>query len=91
MVRSCSGATRRLPGGGILGADQALAYEDWLQAFTAGAAHAGGQENERGMLRPGLTADLAVLEGDLDPLDPPRVVETWIRGQRVWAAVAPNT
>jgi predicted amidohydrolase YtcJ len=83
---SCSGVTRRVPGGGVLGADQALAYEDWLYAFTAGAARAGGQEDERGVLRPGLRADFAVLEGDLNPADPPRVVETWIGGERVWSA-----
>jgi predicted amidohydrolase YtcJ len=86
LVRSCTGATRRIPGGGILGADQALAYDDWLHAYTAGAARAGGQENERGSLRPGLRADLVVLEGDMDPADPPRVVETWIGGERVWRA-----
>ncbi|MBV8194152.1 MAG: amidohydrolase family protein [Candidatus Dormibacteraeota bacterium] len=88
VVRSCIGATRRIPGGGILGADQAIAYEDWLEAFTAGAARAGSQENERGMLRPGLRADLAVLQGELDPLQPPRVVETWVGGERVWTATS---
>lgn len=86
LVRSCTGVTRAVRGGSILGADQALAYEDWLRAFTAGAARAGGQEAERGALRPGLRADLAVLEGDPDPADPPRVVETWIGGERVWSA-----
>lgn len=85
LSRSCSGATRNVPGGGILGADQALAYEDWLHAFTAGAARAGGQEDERGALRSGLRADLVVLDGDLDPRDPPRVAETWIGGEQVWA------
>jgi predicted amidohydrolase YtcJ len=80
--------TRRIPGGGILGADQALGYEDWLHAFTAGAARAGGQEEERGMLRPGLRADLAILDGDLDPTNPPHVVETWIGGARVWTSTA---
>jgi predicted amidohydrolase YtcJ len=88
LLVSCSGVTRCVPGGGILGADQALAYEDWLHAFTAGAARAGGQEDERGALRPGLRADLAVLEGDPDPADPPRVAETWIGGERVWSASA---
>ena len=86
LASACAGTTRRIPGGGILDADQALAYEDWLHAFTAGAAWAGGQEEERGMLRPGLRADFAVLEGELDPTDPPRVVETWIGGDRVWMA-----
>jgi predicted amidohydrolase YtcJ len=60
-------------------------YVDWLQAYTAGAAYAGGQEDERGRLRPGLRADLVLLEGALDEHDPPAVDETWIAGTRVFA------
>jgi predicted amidohydrolase YtcJ len=86
LLTSCHGVTRRATGGSILGADQALAYEDWLRAYTAGAAYAGGQEHERGTLTPGKRADLAVLEGALDPERPPRVVETWVAGERVWRA-----
>jgi predicted amidohydrolase YtcJ len=86
LLTSCHGVTRRTSRGSILGADQALAYEDWLRAYTAGAAFAGGQEHERGTLKPGRRADLAVLDGALDPERPPRVVETWIAGERVWRA-----
>ena len=86
LITSCHGATRRMSSGSILGADQAVAYEDWLRAYTAGAAYAGGQEDERGTLTPGKRADLVVLEGELDPEHPPRVAETWIAGERVWAA-----
>ncbi len=86
LLTSCLGVTRRTSDGSILGADQALAYEDWLRAYTAGAAFAGGQEHERGTLTAGKRADLAVLEGALDPERPPRVVETWIAGERVWQA-----
>jgi predicted amidohydrolase YtcJ len=86
LLTSCVGVTRRTGSGSILGADQALGYEDWLRAYTAGAAYAGGQEDERGTLTPGKRADLVVLEGELDPEHPPRVAETWIAGERVWAA-----
>jgi predicted amidohydrolase YtcJ len=80
------GATRRTGSGGILRADQALGYEDWLRAYTTGAAYAGGQEYERGTLTPGKRADLVVLDGDLDPEHPPRVVQTWIGGELAYAA-----
>jgi predicted amidohydrolase YtcJ len=43
LQTSTYGATRRTGSGAVLGPDQALAYEDWLQAYTAGAAYAGGQ------------------------------------------------
>ena len=80
------GVTRRTGSGAVLGAEQALAYEDWLRAYTAGAAFAGGQEHERGTLTPGKRADLVVLEGDLDPAHPPRVVQTWVGGTLAYAA-----
>ncbi len=80
------GATRCTGSGSIVGREQTVSYEDWLRAYTAGAAYAGGQEHERGSLTPGKRADLVVLEGDLDAAEPPRVVETWVAGQRVHAA-----
>jgi predicted amidohydrolase YtcJ len=86
LLTSCHGVTRRTGSGSVLGADQALAYEDWLRAYTAGAAYAGGQEHERGTLTPGKRADLVMLEGRLEPEPPPRISETWIAGERVWAA-----
>jgi hypothetical protein len=81
---STHGATRCTASGAVLGPEQALPYEDWLRAYTAGAAYAGGQEHERGTLTPGKRADLVVLDGELDPLDPPRVAQTWIAGERVY-------
>jgi predicted amidohydrolase YtcJ len=78
------GANRRTGSGSVLGPEQALAYEEWLRAYTVGAAYAGGQEDERGSITPGKRADLVVLEGDLDPDHPPRVAQTWIGGRRVF-------
>jgi len=75
------GATRRTGSGSILDAQQALTYEDWLRAYTTGAAYAGGQEHERGTLTPGKRADLVMLEGTLDAAHPPRVSETWVDGE----------
>jgi len=75
------GVTRRTGSGGVLGPEQALGYEEWLRAYTAGAAYAGGQEYERGSLTPGKRADLVVLDGGLDPEHPPRVAQTWVEGR----------
>ena len=83
---SACGATRRTGSGATLGPEQALDYEEWLRAYTSGAAYAGGQEHERGSITPGKRADLIVIEGRLDPADPPRVVETWVAGARVYRA-----
>lgn len=86
LLTSSRGATRRCGTGAIVGPEHAIAYEDWLRAYTAGAAYAGGQEHERGRLVPGLRADLVVLDGALDPEHPPTVGETWVAGERVYAA-----
>ncbi len=88
LLTSARGTTRITSRGTVLGPDQGLSYTDWLRAYTAGAAYAGGQEDERGRLVPGLRADLVVLEGALDAEHPPRVVETWVAGRRVYAASA---
>lgn len=78
------GALRTTLTGAELEPTEALPFEDWLHAFTAGAAYAGGQEHERGRLAPGLRADLVVLDGPLDPVDPPSVAQTWVGGERVY-------
>jgi predicted amidohydrolase YtcJ len=82
LLTSARGVTRRTSKDTVLNASQSLRYETWLHAYTAGAAFAGGQENERGRLAPGLQADLVVLEGALDHEHPPSVSETWVAGKR---------
>jgi len=86
LLTSARGVTRCTSKGTVVGAEQALPYDAWLHAYTAGAAFAGGQEHERGTLTPGSRADLVVLDGPLDPEDPPTVHETWVAGERVFAA-----
>jgi predicted amidohydrolase YtcJ len=85
LATSCSGTTRRSPGGRPLGPKQGLPYEEWLRAYTVGAAYAGGQEGERGSLTPGKRADLVIVEGDLGPEGNAVVVETWVGGDVVYA------
>jgi len=83
LLTSSHGASRRTGSGRVLDANQAVSYEDWLRAYTAGAAYAGGQEKERGSLVAGLRADLVVLDGELNADDPPVVAQTWIGGRLV--------
>jgi len=88
LQTSMHGATRRTGSGTVLGPEQAVDYEEWLRAYTTGAAYAGGQEDERGSLSPGKRADMVVLEGRLDALQPPRVAQTWIAGEPIYEADA---
>jgi hypothetical protein len=78
------GSTMSNGDGNTVFPDQVLPFETWLWIYTAGSAYAGGQENERGMLKEGLVADLVILEGALDPLNPPVVDETWKDGRVVY-------
>jgi predicted amidohydrolase YtcJ len=84
LLTSARGVTRLTSKGSVIEPEQAVPYETWLYAYTAGAAFAGGQEHERGRLAPGLQADLVLLDGPLDAGCPPRVAETWVDGVRVF-------
>jgi predicted amidohydrolase YtcJ len=86
LLTSARGVTRITSRGTVIGADQAVPYEAWLHAYTAGAAFAGGQEYERGKLAPGFRADLVVLSGAPDAERPPRVDQTWVAGELVFTA-----
>ncbi|MFN8036352.1 MAG: amidohydrolase [Acidimicrobiia bacterium] len=76
------GVTRRTDAGILLERDQSVPLDDWLRAYTIGAAVAGGQVGERGALVPGARADLVVL--DLEVAEDGRVDETWVAGRRVF-------
>jgi predicted amidohydrolase YtcJ len=78
------------PAGGWL-PEQAITREQALAAYTAGAAYAGFAEGRFGQLAPGERADFLLV--DRDPLTATpqdlrrtRVIETWIGGQKVYAA-----
>lgn len=86
MLTSARGVTRCTSNGTPIGPEQSVPYETWLHAYTAGAAYAGRQENERGRLAAGLRADLVLLDGALDADHPPRVAETWVAGTREYVS-----
>lgn len=84
-IKCCvMGATMSDDAGNVIFPDQMMPFEQWLWIYTAGSAISGGQENERGMLRKGLVSDLVILEGDLNPKNPPFVAETWVSGESVY-------
>jgi predicted amidohydrolase YtcJ len=85
VLTSARGVTRRTSRGSVLDAGQSVPYQEWLRAYTAGAAYAGGQEHERGRLTSGLRADLVILDGALDGEHPPTVSETWVAGRRAFS------
>ncbi len=78
------GVTRTTSNGIRFEPEQAVDLATWLEAYTRGAAIAGGSELERGVLARGLRADLAVL--DLNG-DEPAVRSTWVGGREVFSAV----
>jgi predicted amidohydrolase YtcJ len=68
-----------------------LTLEQALAGHTAGSAHAGFAEDRLGVLRPGLEADLTVVDRDLFQVEPaairePRVLATIIAGETVYRA-----
>ena len=72
-------------------ADQALSRAEALHTFTLAAAFAARQEDRVGSLEPGKWADFIILDRNYfeipaSEIDDIRVLETWVGGQRVFAA-----
>jgi len=55
---------------------QALTVEQALTAYTAGSARAEFAEKEKGMLQPGMLADMALLSQDIFKTPPPELPKT---------------
>ena len=73
--------------------EEKVTFAQALDAFTRGGAYAGFADGKFGALAPGQWADFIIVDRDPTTIDPQalartKVLETWIAGQRVWAAPA---
>lgn len=76
VMRGMQAALTRQPYDGA--ADERVGLEAVLRAYTAGGAWAGRLEDLTGTLRPGLAADLVLIDGDLEALAPESFGQTGI-------------
>ena len=67
----------RNPGGWV--PSQKITLEEALHAYTTGAAYAGFQELDVGMLKAGMLADLVLLDRDLTMVAPENIAEAGVR------------
>jgi predicted amidohydrolase YtcJ len=73
--------------------EQKLTMEQAIAAYTTGAAYAEFEEKEKGLLQPGMLADIVVLDRDLTKILPPeilktKVLRTVVGGKTVYEAQA---
>jgi predicted amidohydrolase YtcJ len=82
-----SSVTRQMASGATFVPEQAMTREEALRSYTAAAAWAAFEENDKGTIEAGKLADLVVLSGDLLTIpagEIPKVrVETTIVGGKV--------
>ena len=81
---------RRDEDGHEIAVDEAISLDEALDAYTRGGAIASGDDGERGCLREGMLADLAVLSGNLheapaEEITSLRVTQTWVGGQQAYS------
>ncbi|MBI1723580.1 MAG: amidohydrolase, partial [Gemmatimonadetes bacterium] len=75
----------RNPGGWI--PEQRLSLDQALGAYTSGVAHAGYQDDRVGVLRPGMLADLVLLDRDLFGVAPETINQAQVRATIVGGRV----
>ncbi len=73
------------PGGWV--PEQKITVEEALRAYTVDAAFAAFDEQEKGALRPGLLADLVVLEQDIFRVRPEQIADVRVRATIVGGQV----
>jgi predicted amidohydrolase YtcJ len=83
--------TRQDAEGHVIAGDQAISLDEALDAYTRGGAIASGDDDTRGTLERGRTADLTILSGDIrttppDGLTSLAVVQTWVGGRLAYSA-----
>ena len=83
--------TRRDSSGEALQSEQALTLEGALRLWTLGAAYASAEEQVKGTLRPGMLADLILMDRDIVRIEPEElltchVAMTVVGGEVVWEA-----
>ncbi|WP_294534982.1 amidohydrolase [uncultured Rhodoblastus sp.] len=75
----------------VVGPDQMVSLDDAIRAVTIDAARQLGQGDRLGSLEPGKEADFTILESNpykvrLDAITDIRISETWVAGERKFAA-----
>jgi len=84
-VQSC--VLRQGHNGESLGPGQRITAEEAIRVYTVGSAYAAFDEQEKGMIRPGMLADLTVLADDPTAVDPTSIkdipIDLTIVGGRV--------
>lgn len=75
------------PGGWV--PEEKISLEEAIAGYTTNAAYAGGHEGQWGAIKPGLSADLTVLDRDLFKCDPDeiphaKVLHTFLEGRQVY-------
>jgi predicted amidohydrolase YtcJ len=76
VMRGIQAALTRSPYAGCQ--DERVGLMDVLRAYTAGGAWAAHMERLTGTLRPGLAADLVLIDGDIEAIPPTEVGRTGI-------------
>lgn len=85
----CAVTRQSLDGFGPFLPREAFTVREALDSFTSAGARASFEENEKGLIREGMTADFVVLSDDPFQTEPSRlheiyVIGTWLGGEKVF-------
>lgn len=87
----CAVTRRSLDGFGPFHPREAFTIQQALDSFTAAGAKAGFEENKKGRIREGMTADFVILSADPFQTEPDclhtiSILDTYLGGKKVFEA-----
>jgi len=89
MLRLCSTVNRKTKEGVVISPNQRITAEQAIKAFTYGGAYTSFEETKKGRIKPGMWADLVILDADPTKVDPDKirniqVLTTLVGGQMAY-------
>ena len=88
MLGIYSAVSRKSQDGNVVAFDESINLHDALEAYTLGSAFAGRMESHLGAIKPGLLADMVLLDRDVTTIEQAELTEIQVNNTVIGGAMA---